>query len=152
MIVTFEGVHRFGAPVAVPATQLISNFSAMSDVTTILVVDDEIGSAEILAVLLMEQGYRVLSAVNGTAALELARRSLPDVLLVDYVMPIMNGPDLVRALKAEPAFASTRIILNSGLPEDSIRREFVNYDAFLRKPFRIEALLDVIRALVDPCH
>ena len=115
---------------------------------TILVVDDELGSAEVLSLILEEEGYRAFCAVNGQLALVQARDAVPDLVIVDYMMPLMNGAEFARALRADPQFRDTRIILNSGLPESAIRDQFDRYDAFLRKPFRIESLLELVRQLL----
>jgi CheY-like chemotaxis protein len=117
-------------------------------VKTILVVDDELGSAEVLSLILEEEGYRTFCAVNGQLALIQARDVVPDLVIVDYMMPLMNGAEFARALRADTQFAQTKIILNSGLPEIAIRDHFESYDAFLRKPFKVEALLTVVRQLV----
>ena len=114
---------------------------------TILVVDDELGSAEVLSLILEEEGYRAFCAVNGQLALIQARDVVPDLVIVDYMMPLMNGAEFARALRQEPQFQHTRIILNSGLPEAAIRDQFEGYDAFLRKPFRIDALLQLVKQL-----
>ena len=111
---------------------------------TILVVDDELGSAEVLSLILEEEGYRAFCAVNGQLALIQARDVVPDLVIVDYMMPLMNGAEFTRALRADPQFAHTKIILNSGLPEGAIRDQFDGYDAFLRKPFRVERLLELV--------
>ena len=115
---------------------------------TILVVDDELGSAEVLSLILEEEGYRAFCAVNGRLALIQAREIVPDLVIVDYMMPLMNGAEFTRALRAEPQFAHTKVILNSGLPEAAIRDEFDSYDAFLRKPFKVEALLALVKQFV----
>ena len=115
---------------------------------TILVVDDELGSAEVLSLILEEEGYRAFSAVNGQLALIQARDVVPDLVIVDYMMPLMNGAEFSQELRADPQFAHTKIILNSGLPEVAIRDHFDGYDAFLRKPFKVEALLALVRRLV----
>ena len=112
---------------------------------SILVVDDELGSAEILAMILTEEGYRARSAVSGAGALQLMREEVPDVAFIDYMMPQMNGPALIRAMRADPALAHVKIILNSGLAEDSIRREFTDYDAFMRKPYKLDAVLEHVQ-------
>jgi CheY-like chemotaxis protein len=117
-------------------------------VKTILVVDDELGSAEVLSLILEEEGYRAFCAVNGHLALIQARDVVPDLVVVDYMMPLMNGAEFARALRADPQFAQTRIILNSGLPEDAIRHQFENYDAFLRKPFKVERLLELVEQFI----
>ncbi len=115
---------------------------------TILVVDDELGSAEVLSLILEEEGYRAFCAVNGQLALIQARDVVPDLVIVDYMMPLMNGSEFSRALRADPRFDATKIILNSGLPEAAIRDEFDSYDAFLRKPFKVETLLELVQRFI----
>ena len=115
---------------------------------TILVVDDELGSAEVLSLILEEEGYRAFCAVNGQLALIQAREVVPDLVIVDYMMPLMNGAEFARALRADPQFAQTKIILNSGLPEVAIRDHFEGYDAFLRKPFKVDMLLSVVQQFI----
>jgi CheY-like chemotaxis protein len=117
-------------------------------VKTILVVDDELGSAEVLSLILEEEGYRAFCAVNGQLALAQARDVVPDLVVVDYMMPLMNGAEFARALRADPQFAHTKIILNSGLPEVAIRDQFDGYDAFLRKPFKVDTLLTLVQQFV----
>lgn len=115
---------------------------------TILVVDDELGSAEVLSLILEEEGYKAYCAVNGRQALVQARDVVPDLVIVDYMMPLMNGAELSRELRADPQFVNTKIVLNSGLPEAAIREQFDGYDAFLRKPFKVEALLEVVQRFI----
>ncbi len=115
---------------------------------TILVVDDELGSAEVLSLILEEEGYRAFCAVNGQLALIQARDVVPDLVIVDYMMPLMNGAEFSRALRADAQFAHTKIILNSGLPEIAIRDHFDSYDAFLRKPFKVETLLELVQRFI----
>jgi len=117
-------------------------------VKTILVVDDELGSAEVLSLILEEEGYRAFCAVNGRLALAQAQDVVPDLVVVDYMMPLMNGAEFARALRADPQFARTKIILNSGLPEAAIRDQFEGYDAFLRKPFKVERLLALVEEFI----
>jgi CheY-like chemotaxis protein len=117
-------------------------------VKTILVVDDELGSAEVLSLILEEEGYKAYCAVNGRQALSQARDVVPDLIIVDYMMPLMNGAELSRELRADPQFVDTKIVLNSGLPEAAIREQFDGYDAFLRKPFKVETLLELIQRFI----
>ena len=115
---------------------------------TILVVDDELGSAEVLSLILEEEGYRAFCAVNGRQALIQARDVVPDLVIVDFMMPLMNGAEFSRELRADAQFTGTKIILNSGLPEAAIREQFDGYDAFLRKPFKVETLLELVERFV----
>jgi len=117
-------------------------------VKTILVVDDELGSAEVLSLILEEEGYRAFCAVNGRQALIQARDVVPDLVIVDFMMPLMNGAEFSRELRSDAQLTDTRIILNSGLPEAAIREQFDGYDAFLRKPFKVETLLDLVQRFI----
>ncbi len=117
---------------------------------TILVVDDELGNAEVVSLILREEGFAASCAANGALGLAAARAVVPDLIVSDFMMPVMNGAEFVRALRADPTFANTRIILNSGLPEDSIARDLEGYDAFLRKPYPIARLIDMVHALIGP--
>ncbi len=98
--------------------------------------------------ILEEEGFRAASAVNGRLALDLARDLRPDLVIVDYMMPLMNGAEFSRALRADPALARTRIVMNSGLPEAAIRAQFDGYDAFLRKPYNVDVLLTLVRRML----
>jgi CheY-like chemotaxis protein len=117
-------------------------------VKTILVVDDELGSAEVLSLILEEEGYKAYCAVNGRLGLAQARDVVPDLVIVDYMMPLMDGADFSRTLRADPLFANTKIIMNSGMPESAIRPHFDGYDAFLRKPFKVERLLALVNEFI----
>ena len=115
---------------------------------TILVVDDEVGSAEVLSLILEEEGYRAFGAVNGRDGLEKAREVLPDLAIVDYMMPLMDGSEFVRQLREEPSLAHTLVVINSGLPESAIRERFDAYDGFLRKPYNVNVLLELVARLL----
>jgi len=117
-------------------------------VKTVLVVDDELGSAEVLSLILGEEGYRAFCAVNGQRGLERAREVHPDLVILDYMMPLMNGAQFARTLRADPALAHVKIIMNSGLAESAVREQFSQYDAFLRKPYNIDDVLKLIADLL----
>ncbi|CAN5407849.1 hypothetical protein BH09PSE5_BH09PSE5_02670 [soil metagenome] len=115
---------------------------------TILVVDDEQASAEVLSLILEDEGYRVYCAANGQAGLERALELRPDLVILDYMMPIMNGAEVGKALRATPELASTKILMNSSLSEANVRARFDKYDCFLRKPFDIDVALAAISELI----
>ena len=75
----------------------------MTDQKTVLVFDDEYGIAELLQFALEDASYRVLTAPNGKIGLSLAEQELPDLVLLDVMMPIMDGPSMLRALKGKNA-------------------------------------------------
>ena len=102
-----------------------------------------------LSLILEDEGFRVYSAANGQAGLERATELVPDLVIIDYMMPIMNGADLGRALRAAPMFARLKIIMNSSLPESAVRERFGDYDCFMRKPYDIDEALVQIRQLLQ---
>ena len=120
-----------------------------SRVKTILVVDDELANAEVLALLLKDEGYQVFCAANGRDGLERVAEVHPDLVLLDYMMPIMNGELMGKALRADLKTRHIRIVLNSALAEWAVRERFVDYDAFLRKPYDIEKALELFAKLLQ---
>jgi CheY-like chemotaxis protein len=117
-------------------------------VKTILVVDDEVGSAEVLCLILGEEGYQAFGAVNGRLALDKAREVCPDIVIVDYMMPLMDGAEFVTELRRDPQLAHAKVVINSGLPEAAVRERFDAFDAFLRKPYVVDVLLALIARLL----
>ncbi|HWP18357.1 MAG TPA: response regulator [Burkholderiaceae bacterium] len=115
---------------------------------TILVVDDELANAEVLSLILEDEGYRVFCASNGQQGLERLAQVRPDLVILDYMMPIMNGAEMARAMRADPATSGIPILMNSSLSEEVVRRHFDGYDGFLRKPYNIELALRLIAQLV----
>lgn len=115
---------------------------------TILVVDDEFYAAEILTFVLEDEGYRVLSAFNGRDGLEKIKRTGVDLIVLDVMMPIMNGAEMARALRADSALAAIPILVTSALPEPTIQGMFGHLDGFLRKPFQLKAAITAVRRLL----
>ncbi len=116
---------------------------------TILVVDDELANAEVLSLILEEEGYRVFTAANGRQGLERVAELRPQLVILDYMMPIMNGATMGATLRADPKTRDIRILMNSSLNEAAVREGFGGYDAFLRKPYDIDALLHLIARLLE---
>ena len=108
----------------------------MSSPATILIVDDEITNCRLLEVLLRPEGYRTQSAANGAAALASIARCAPDLILLDIMMPDMDGYQVASALKASPATAQIPIIMVTAQIDRSARLAGLNAGAeeFLTKP------------------
>lgn len=109
----------------------------------VLVVDDDDGVRESLCWILEDAGYRVDSAANGCEALELLGRiELPAVALVDLRMPIMDGAQLIEALRNDPRYADLPVIAFSAAmmtgPPPGV--------PLLRKPISIDLLLSAVQA------
>lgn len=115
---------------------------------TILVVDDELANAEVLSLILQDEGYRVYCASNGRQALDKVAELRPDLVILDFMMPVMNGAEMGHTLRAAPATSHIPILMNSSLQEDAVREHFTGYDAFLRKPYNIDAVLRLIHELL----
>ena len=116
---------------------------------TILVVDDEIANAEVLSLILEEEGYRVFCAANGRHGLDRVAEVQPHLVVIDFMMPLMNGAEIGRTLRHGAATRDIRIVMNSSLPEAAVREHFNGYDAYLQKPYNIDVALDIIRRLLE---
>ncbi len=116
---------------------------------TVLVVDDEPLIAMALEAMLEDAGYRVATAANGRQGLQrLAEAPRPDLVLLDMMMPVMNGPAMLAAMAADPDLAGIPVIVLSSLPEEAVRARMEGVAAILLKPCTAEQVLDAIaRAL-----
>ena len=114
---------------------------------SVLVVDDEFGITEVLDALLTDAGHHVRRAINGRQALELVHEQRPDLVLLDMMMPIMDGPTTLRAIRSDPQSASTPVILMSSLPPDKVEKMVDQpFSSILTKPFRAKVALEAIEA------
>jgi CheY-like chemotaxis protein len=86
----------------------------------VLVVEDNLDTVQSMATLIKMMGYDVCFAINGFAAIEIAREFRPDVLLIDIGLPDFEGDQIASQLRFEPNLQHTRIIAISGLPEDEL--------------------------------
>ena len=116
---------------------------------TILVVDDELSNAEVLALILEDEGYRVFTAVNGRHGLERVHDVRPDLVLLDFMMPVMDGARLGRAIRSDARLATLPIVMTTSAEEARVRESFDDYDAYLRKPFGGRQLMPLLRALLE---
>ena len=113
---------------------------------TILVVDDEWAIAEVLESLLSDEGYRVIIANNGRQALERLAEWPADLILLDFMMPVMDGRATLEAVRKDPKTVDIPVVLMSSLPEETIRERCSGFQMFLRKPVRVATVLDSIEA------
>jgi CheY-like chemotaxis protein len=119
---------------------------ANPDGKLILVVDDEFDVLSAYTMLFEYRGFRVRTAANGVQALELAARERPDIVVSDYMMPVLDGGQLCLQWRADPALRDIPFILASaGIPRKDL---VLPYDTFFRKPVRFEVLLDEINRLI----
>lgn len=118
----------------------------------ILVVDDQPVIRQIARSTLRSQGYEILEASNGEDALEIARRELPDLVLLDVRMPGISGLDVCRALKRDSGTAHIKIVMLTGelLEEDRQEGLREGADEYFTKPFSPIQLLNKLRSLLGP--
>jgi CheY-like chemotaxis protein len=116
---------------------------------TVLVVDDEFGVAEVLQSILEDEGYRVVTAINGKHPLTRLAEHTPDVIMLDYMMPIMDGTQALAAIRKDATSQKIPVIMMSSLEEVAVRETCTDYDSFLRKPFRAMAVVKLVAQLLS---
>ena len=111
--------------------------------STILVVDDQATNLQVLARTLQPTGHRILAAKDGRSALEIARAARPDLLLLDVMMPGMDGFEVCRQLKAEHQTSDMVVIFLSALGDVSDKVSGLNLGAvdYITKPIQSEEVL-----------
>ncbi|WP_295645471.1 adenylate/guanylate cyclase domain-containing response regulator [uncultured Methylibium sp.] len=118
----------------------------------LLVVDDTPADRRVLTdrLLALQQGYEVEQASSGVEALAAARRAVPDLILLDVMMPDLNGFEVCRLLRADSAFAAVPIVLVTSLDAsaDRVRGLEAGADDFVSKPYKTEELRARIRSLL----
>ena len=95
----------------------------------VLVVDDEFGIVRLLEDVLTDEGHTVVVAINGKQALERATETRPDLVLTDFMMPVMDGAGLIEGLAADPALADVPVVVMSSLPEAAVAERCPAYAA-----------------------
>lgn len=130
-----------------PTTRLTPNPG-----TTIMLVDDSKTIHVVLSSILSRQGYETLSAFDGETAIELAREHKPALILMDVVMPGLNGFHATREIRkdSDPAVASLPIIIMSGnaQPTEEFWSVKIKANGFISKPFADDELFERIEKLL----
>jgi two-component system alkaline phosphatase synthesis response regulator PhoP len=121
----------------------------MSIVKKILIADDEPDILEIIQFNLIAEGYEVITAKNGDEAIEQAKKHLPDLIILDVMMPGKNGLDTCNILRMQSIFKETLIIFLSALSDEGteIRGLESGADDYLTKPIRPKILVSKVNAL-----
>jgi class 3 adenylate cyclase len=116
---------------------------------TILVIDDTLSNIEVVAALLEPIGCHVVGATSGREGLEIARREPPDLVLLDLIMPGMDGYEVCRQLRLDPATNLVPIVMMTASPErDRVRAIEVGADDFLSKPLHHAELRARVKSLI----
>jgi two-component system OmpR family response regulator len=114
----------------------------------LLVVDDEPNILELLATSLRYAGFEVTTATNGREALAEARRSRPDLVVLDVMMPDMDGFAVVRRMRGEGSTAPVVFLTARDATEDKVTGLTVGGDDYVTKPFSLEEIVARIRAVL----
>ncbi|CAI8896495.1 response regulator [Pseudomonas donghuensis] len=117
--------------------------------STILVVDDEYLIADILRYALEDRGFDVELASNGQKALDVLKGKRVELVITDYMMPVMDGGALAVSIRAEPLLQGLPIILMSGAQAHMGRDNPGLFAAVFDKPFDIVQLMAKVKELVD---
>jgi two-component system, cell cycle response regulator DivK len=113
----------------------------------ILVVEDQADNRRILQDLLTSAGYEIILAENGQEALEVVARERPNLILMDIQLPLLDGYEATRLIKANPALRAIPIIVitSYALSGDENKAKVAGCDAYFAKPFSPRALLAKVR-------
>lgn len=116
----------------------------------ILLVDDEVDILTVIRMRLESSGYEVVVATDGKEALNTARSLIPDLIILDLMLPGMDGFHVARMLKYDMHYKDIPIIMLTAKAGEDVRKtgEQVGADAYMNKPFEAEKLLAKIRELL----
>ncbi len=126
-------------------------FRKKTDQTKILVIDDEPNIVQTLQDRLEMNDYEVLTAGNGKEGLELALQEHPDVILLDVIMPVMDGHEMLEALRKQPDGNDISVIMLTARSQtqDIARANACGIDDYIVKPFDLSELLEKIEIVVE---
>jgi CheY-like chemotaxis protein len=115
----------------------------------LLIVDDEVAILEALTDILSVEGYEVTTAANGAEGLDHVRKDRPDLILLDLMMPVMDGQEMLRRLKEDPELRATPVVVMSA---GRVSKSELQGSRFLAKPFELDDLLDTVAAELNKGH
>lgn len=117
----------------------------------IITIDDEMPIRSLIRHTLRQEGYEVLEAKDGSEGLDKIRHELPDLVVLDFVMPVMNGAETLKAIRSDPQIAHIPVLLLTGV-KDAAKLEPLLQDSrndFLAKPFLVDMLKERVRKLLQ---
>jgi len=116
----------------------------------VMIIDDEINAVDLLKHRLESEGYQVLALLNAKEIISEVNRFLPDIIILDLLMPELGGLDACEMLNKDPVGQSTPIIVVSGLNKDIDKKKayVMGIQEYFEKPVDIEVLLQAIRKYI----
>lgn len=126
----------------------------MKNNNKILIVDDELDILEFLKYNFENEGYEVITGNNGQEAIELAKKERPDLIILDVMMPVMDGIEACRLLREIPELKSVLVVFLTARSEDfsEIAGFNAGADDYVSKPVRVRTLLARVKSLLKRHH
>jgi two-component system cell cycle response regulator DivK len=119
--------------------------------TKILIAEDNATNRELFRELLEARGYTVVEACDGTEALQMMEQALPDILLLDIGMPVLDGFAVVRAIRESPRLAALPVLAVTAYAMQGDRERVLNsgFDGYLSKPINAKSLAEELERLLS---
>jgi two-component system response regulator VicR len=117
----------------------------------VLCIDDDAEMIELISLILEQHGYEVVGMTNGSRGIELALRSMPDVILLDLMMPDMDGWAVVRQLRQDPSLARIPVVVVTAKARSLDRTmglSVVGVDDYVTKPFGPQELVSCVEGVL----
>lgn len=117
----------------------------------VLVVDDEPDLVESLRFDLEHYGYQILTALDGRAAVETARREVPDLILLDLALPVLDGYGVLKELKSDPRCRHIPVLVISARSDPQGLAQALDWgdaDSYYAKPLKMDVLIKLIRNIL----
>ncbi len=117
----------------------------------ILIADDSVATRRALAFVIKKLGYEVVEAADGAEALDLARTHHPGLIILDIMMPVLNGIETLKALRKEPATASTPVVVLTSLTDSATVVEAIESGAndYIIKPYTANTIVDRVQKYLE---
>ena len=114
----------------------------------VLIVDDEADIIEILQFVLEAQGYECITALDGEEGLKLAREISPDLIILDVMMPKMNGYKICRLLKFDEKYKNIPILMVTARAQDKDKEigEETGANEYITKPFQVDYVIEKVKS------
>jgi CheY-like chemotaxis protein len=116
-------------------------------VKRILIVDDDARLRHLYREILEDEGYAIVEAANGVEALERVKAEVVDIIMLDLMMPVMDGLEFLSHWTADDPPRRTRVLVCSASPKHMQQAERYGIDAALTKPFELNSLLETVNGL-----
>ena len=117
----------------------------------ILIVDDDLETIRLIGMVLQRQGYQIVTATNGTEALSLALKEQPNLILLDLMMPDMDGYETLREIRKDARFRSLPILALTAKAMKGDRETIMahGFDGYISKPIDAELLKKILHEALD---